>query len=191
MKREDLKTMGLTDDQIESVMMAYGKELNPLKEQINSLTSERDSLKQQVVDRDGQLDDLRKNAGENDDLKATIKQLQDDNKAAEAKYKNDLAAKEKGFKIESALRDAKAKNVKAVLSLIDTEKVNVQKDGTLDGLTDQIEAVKKSDSYLFDTENAGQPIKFGGNFGNGDNNNGAGKDDIASRIAARFAGTTE
>lgn len=191
MKREDLKTMGLTDDQIESVMMAYGKELNPLKEQINSLTSERDSLKQQVVDRDGQLDDLRKNAGENDDLKATIKQLQDDNKAAEAKYKSDLAAKEKGFKIESALRDAKAKNVKAVLSLIDTEKVNVQKDGTLDGLTDQIEAVKKSDSYLFDTENAGQPIKFGGNFGNGDNNNGAGKDDIASRIAARFAGTTE
>lgn len=191
MKREELKTMGLTDDQIESVMMAYGKELNPLKEQINSLTSERDSLQQQVVDRDSQLDDLHKNAGENDDLKATIKRLQDDNKAAEAKYKNDLAAKEKGFKIESALRDAKAKNVKAVLSLIDTEKVNVQKDGTLDGLTDQIEAVKKSDSYLFDTENAGQPIKFGGNFGNGDNNNGAGKDDIASRIAARFAGTTE
>lgn len=191
MKREELKAMGLTDDQIESVMMAYGKELNPLKEQINSLTSERDSLQQQVVDRDSQLDDLHKNAGENDDLKATIKRLQDDNKAAEAKYKNDLAAKEKGFKIESALRDAKAKNVKAVLSLIDTEKVNVQKDGTLDGLTDQIEAVKKSDSYLFDTENAGQPIKFGGNFGNGDNNNGAGKDDIASRIAARFAGTTE
>lgn len=93
MKREELKTMGLTDDQIESVMMAYGKELNPLKEQINSLTSERDSLQQQVVDRDSQLDDLHKNAGENDDLKATIKRLQDDNKAAEAKYKNDLAAK--------------------------------------------------------------------------------------------------
>jgi len=191
MKREELKELGLNDDQIAAVMTAYGKEVNPLKEQVDSLTSERENLKQQVSDRDGQLDDLRKNAGENDDLKATIKRLQDDNKAAEAKYKNDLAAKEKGFKIESALRDAKAKNVKAVLSLIDTEKVNVQKDGTLDGLTDQIEAVKKSDSYLFDTENAGQPIKFGGNFGNGDNNNGAGKDDIASRIAARFAGTTE
>ena len=66
----------------------------------------------------------------------------------------------------------------------------MQKDGTLDGLTDQIEAVKKSDSYLFDGEaKVDQPIKFGGNFGNGDNNNGTGKDDIASRIAARFAGT--
>lgn len=191
MKREELKELGLNDDQIAAVMTSYGKEVNPLKEQVDSLTSERDNLKQQVSDRDGQLDDLRKNAGKNEELEATIKQLQEDNKAAAAKYQNDLAAKEKGFKIEGALRDAKAKNVKAVLSLIDTEKVSVQKDGTLDGLTDQIEAVKKSDSYLFDAENAGQPIKFGGNFGNGDNNNGAGKDDIASRIAARFAGTAE
>lgn len=191
MKREELKELGLNDDQIAAVMTSYGKEVNPLKEQVDSLTSERDNLKQQVSDRDGQLDDLRKNAGKNEELEATIKQLQEDNKVAAAKYQNDLAAKEKGFKIEGALRDAKAKNVKAVLSLIDTEKVSVQKDGTLDGLTDQIEAVKKSDSYLFDTENTVQPIKFGGNFGNGDNNNGAGKDDIASRIAARFAGTAE
>ena len=190
MKREDLKELGLNDDQIAAVMIAYGKEVNPLKEQVDSLTSERDSLKQQVSDRDGQLDDLRKNAGKNEELEATIKQLQDDNKAAAAKYQNDLAAKEKGFKIEGALRDAKARNVKAVLSLIDTNKVSVQKDGTLDGLTDQIAAVKQSDSYLFDGETkVDQPIKFGGNFGNGDNNNGAGKDDIASRIAARFAGT--
>ena len=190
MKREDLKELGLNDDQIAAVMIAYGKEVNPLKEQVDSLTSERDSLKQQVSDRDGQLDDLRKNAGKNEELEATIKQLQDDNKAAAAKYQNDLAAKEKGFKIEGALRDAKARNVKAVLSLIDTNKVSVQKDGTLDGLTDQIAAVKKSDSYLFDGEaKVDKPIKFGGNFGNGDNNNGAGKDDIASRIAARFAGT--
>ena len=182
MKREDLKTMGLTDGQIESVMMAYGKELNPLKEQINSLTSERDSLQQQVVDRHGQLDDLRKNAGENDELKATIKQLQDDNKAAEAKYKNDLAAKEKGFKIESALRDAK---VKAVISLLDTEKVSVGKDGTLDGLTDQLDALKQSDGYLFEqTEQQGR-INIGGKFGNDDTPQV--KDDVASRIAERFA----
>lgn len=192
MKREELKELGLNDDQIAAVMTSYGKEVNPLKEQVDSLTSERDNLKQQVSDRDGQLDDLRKNAGKNEELEATIKQLQEDNKAAAAKYQNDLAAKEKGFKIEGALRDAKAKNVKAVLSLIDTEKVSVQKDGTLDGLTDQIAAVKKSDSYLFDGEaKVDQPIKFGGNFGNGDNNNAAGKDDIASRIAARFAGTAE
>src|SRR5699024_5776519 len=103
MKREELKELGLNDDQIAAVMTSYGKEVNPLKEQVDSLTSERDNLKQQVSDRDGQLDDLRKNAGKNEELEATIKQLQEDNKAAAAKYQNDLAAKEKGFKIEGAL----------------------------------------------------------------------------------------
>lgn len=190
MKREDLKELGLNDDQIASVMTAYGKEVNPLKEQVDSLTSERDSLKQQITDRDGQLDDLRKNAGKNEELEAKIKQLQEDNKATVTQYQNDLAAKEKSFKIENALRDAKAKNVKAVISLIDTDKVSVKKDGTLDGLTDQLDAVKKSDGYLFDTAEPQNRINIGGNFGNDDNTN-TGKDDIASHIAARFAKSGE
>lgn len=190
MKREDLKEMGLNDDQIASVMTAYGKEVNPLKEQLNSLTSERDSLQQQVSDRDGQLDDLRKNAGKNEELEAQIKQLQDDNKANATKYQNELAAKEKSFKIEGALRDAKAKNVKAVISLIDTDKVSVKKDGTLDGLTDQIDAVKKSDGYLFDSAESKSRINIGGNFSNNDNTN-TGTDNIASHIAQRFAQSHE
>ncbi|WP_295728642.1 phage scaffolding protein [uncultured Limosilactobacillus sp.] len=190
MKREDLKEMGLNDDQIASVMTAYGKEVNPLKEQLDSLTSERDSLQQQVSDRDGQLDDLRKNAGKNEELEAQIKQLQDDNKANATKYQNELAAKEKSFKIEGALRDAKAKNVKAVISLIDTDKVSVKKDGTLDGLTDQIDAVKKSDGYLFDTAESKSRINIGGNFSNNDNTN-TGTDNIASHIAQRFAQSHE
>ena len=182
--------MGLNDDQIASVMTAYGKEVNPLKEQLDSMKSERDSLKQQVSDRDGQLDDLRKNAGKNEELEAQIKQLQDDNKANATKYQNELAAKEKSFKIEGALRDAKAKNVKAVISLIDTDKVSVKKDGTLDGLTDQLDAVKKSDGYLFETDEPKNRINIGGNFSNNDNTD-TGKDSIASHIAARFAKSDE
>lgn len=171
-------------------MTAYGKEVNPLKEQLDSMKSERDSLKQQVSDRDGQLDDLRKNAGKNEELEAQIKQLQDDNKANATKYQNELAAKEKSFKIEGALRDAKAKNVKAVISLIDTDKVSVKKDGTLDGLTDQLDAVKKSDGYLFETDEPKNRINIGGNFSNNDNTD-TGKDSIASHIAARFAKSDE
>ncbi len=190
MKREDLKEMGLNDDQIASVMTAYGKEMNPLKEQVDNLTSERDNLQQQVSDRDGQLDDLRKNAGKNEELEAQIKQLQEDNKANAAKYQDELATKEKSFKIEGALRDAKAKNVKAVLSLIDTDKVSVKKDGKLDGLTDQLDAIKQSDGYLFESDEPKSRINIGGNFSNNDNTN-TGKDNIASHIAQRFAQSHE
>lgn len=151
MKREELKELGLNDDQVSAVMANYGKSVNEYKEQVNNLTSERDSLKGQVSDRDSQLESLKKSAGkDNDDLKEQIKKLQDDNKTSAEQYQQQMAAQAKSFKIEGALRDAKAKNVKAVLSLIDTDKVEVNKDGNLSGLTDQIDAVKKSDSYLFE-----------------------------------------
>ena len=116
--------------------------------------------------------------------------MQEDNKANAAKYQDELAAKEKSFKIEGALRDAKAKNVKAVLSLIDTDKVSVKKDGKLDGLTDQLDAIKQSDGYLFESDEPKNRINIGGNFSNDDNSD-TGKDDIASHIAARFAKSEE
>lgn len=93
MKREDLKELGLNDDQISSVMASYGKSINDYKEQVASLTSERDSLKSQIGDRDDQLETLKKSAGQdNDDLKQQIKDLQDANKANADKYKADMAA---------------------------------------------------------------------------------------------------
>ena len=80
--------------------------------------------------------------------------------------------------------------MKAVISLIDTDKVSVKKDGTLDGLTDQLDAVKKSDGYLFETDEPKNRINIGGNFSNNDNTD-TGKDSIASHIAARFAKSDE
>lgn len=69
--------------------------------------------------------------------------------------------------------------------MLDTEQVSVGKDGTLDGLTDQLDALKQSDGYLFEqTEQQGR-INIGGKFGNDDIPQV--KDDVASRIAERFA----
>lgn len=185
MKREDLKELGLNDDQISSVMASYGKSINEYKEQVASLTSERDSLKSQIGDRDDQLETLKKSAGQdNDDLKQQIKDLQDANKANADKYKADMAAQAKSFKIEGALRDAKARNAKAVLSLIDTDKVEVTKDGSLSGLDDQISAVKESDGYLFDTAEPKSHVTINPSF---KDNGGSDKESMTDRIAARLA----
>ena len=76
-----------------------------------------------------------------------------------------------------------------MLSLIDTGKVEVAKDGSLSGLTDQIDAVKKSDSYLFDGDAAkGTQVHI--NHGFKDNGNG-GSDNITNKIAARLANADE
>ena len=48
MKREDLKNLGLTDEQIEKVMAEYGKDITSLQKKVNGLTNERDGLKSQL-----------------------------------------------------------------------------------------------------------------------------------------------
>ena len=83
------------------------------------------------------------------------------------------------------MRDAKAKNIKTVLPLIDTDKVSVNKDGSLTGLSEQIDAVKKDNSYLFDAEQPKPNISLSNEFNNGNDGN-SGSDDIVNNIAQRM-----
>ena len=96
MKREDLKNLGLTDEQIEKVMAEHDKDITNLQEKVSSLTNERDK----------QLDRLQKSSKDVDDLNEQIKQLQSDNKKANEVWQNKLATQTKNFKIETVLREA-------------------------------------------------------------------------------------
>lgn len=106
MKREGLKNLGLTDEQIEKVMAEHGKDITSLQEKVNGLTNERDGLKSQLDEWDQQLVDLQKNSKNVDDLNEQIKQLQSDNKKANEEWQNKLATQTKNFKIKTALREA-------------------------------------------------------------------------------------
>ena len=75
---------------------------------------------------------------------------------------NDLNTKvseiQKTHAIESGVRDAKAKNVKAVIAQLDMEKITFT-DGQLGGLSEQLEALQKNEdtSFLFNTGNSHTP----------------------------------
>lgn len=60
MNTEELKQLGLNDEQIKGVMAAHGKVINPIKEQVTTLTSERDTAKAQLTTVTGQLDQLQR-----------------------------------------------------------------------------------------------------------------------------------
>lgn len=189
MKREELKEHGLNEEQINFVMAQNGKDVNALNEQINSLTSERDGLQGQIDERDKQLNTLKKSAKDNNELQSQIKQLQNENKTAKQNYQDQLAKQTKSFKIEGALRDAKAKNIKTVLPLIDTEKVSVNDDGTLNGLSEQLDNIKQDNGFLFGEENKTPRVEIKNGFQDGNNKNTS--DSIVSHIAERFANSNE
>ena len=71
MSREELKELGLTDEQIDKVMASHGKAIKETKEKadkVESLEGQIDDYKQQIKDRDKQLTDLEGKAKGNEDL---------------------------------------------------------------------------------------------------------------------------
>lgn len=68
----------------------------------------------------------------------------------ETKYKGELDRLRRDSAIQLALVQAKARNPKAARALLDDSKITLNADGTLSGL--DVEALKKSDPYLFEIE---------------------------------------
>ena len=149
MNTETLQGIGLNDEQIRSVMAEYGKEINPLKQAQASAEQERDSLKSQLEDVNGQLSEAQKNSKKGSELQGQLKDLQKQFDDSKAKAEEQLQATKKDYEIAAALSKAGAKNDKAVKALLDTEKVNFDDNGKLIGLSEQLEAVKKDNDFLF------------------------------------------
>ena len=107
------------------------------------------------------LADATKNAKSQEELNAKIAELTASNEKTKSEYETRIALRERDYMLQDSLKSSKAKNPKAALALLDLEKV-VIKDGKLDGLDSQIEALKKSDPYLFDVvETKPQVDRFG------------------------------
>lgn len=166
MNREELKALGLTDEQIESVMKAHGTVVNTTKQELSDVTSERDALKETVKDRDTQLDALKDIKPE--ELKQQIADLQAANETKDTEH----AAAMKDVQLSNAIKLALANNVHDVdvaATLIDKEKLVVGNDGAIVGLEEQVNSLKESKSYLFvqDAKATGGPRIFAGGNPNG------------------------
>jgi len=161
MKTEELKELGLNDEQVKGVFALRGKELNPLKE----AAAELETAKATIAERDGQLEQLRKAGGDAEALKATIEQLQKDNKTAVEAHEAQLRQLRSDAAVERALTAAGAKHMTAAKSLLAEflSTAELTSDGTLKGLEDKIkELVSGSDTgFLFESE-AGEQFKMHG-----------------------------
>lgn len=150
MNREALKALGLTDEQIDSVMASHGTVVNATKGELATITTERDDLKGQLTDRDTQLNDLSGKAKDNEVLTAEIDRLKGENATATTEMQAKLDKQAFDFSLDKALAGEKVRNPKAVKALLDMEKIKLDGDKLL-GFEDQITALKESDAYQFDT----------------------------------------
>lgn len=162
MNREQLKEIGIADEQLEGVMKLYGKSINELKDKANSidgLESQIEDYKNQLKERDTQLEELSNKAKGNEDLTAQIDELKAQNEQTKTEYENKLNEQAFNHKLENTLSGAKVKNAKAVKALLDLDIVKLE-DGELKGLNEQLESLKENESYLFESEQEGTKPNF-------------------------------
>ena len=125
------------------------------KRRLDEVIAERNRYKELVEERDSQLADLKTWAKDNEALKAQIAELQAKNKQVTEDYEKQLEEQRFAFAIERAVAKADARNVKAVVALLDTSKISLDGENLL-GFDEQIAALKKSDPYLFGVDLKGR-----------------------------------
>jgi predicted RNase H-like nuclease (RuvC/YqgF family) len=169
--KELLKKAGIPEDKLDSTITDINKELPKHfipKDKYNEVAEAKKKLETDIQERDNQLEQLKNAAGNSEELKAQIEQLQAENQKAAEEWQAKMAQMQLNFAIEKALAAAKAKNAKAVKALLDMEKVKLDGEQLL-GLDDQLKALQQSDPYLFGDS---------GKVGSGTNPPGAGDPEV-------------
>lgn len=175
MTRDEIKAIlpNITKEELDKIMAINGSDIEKAKGDTASYTKQIEDLTAQITDRDNQLTDLKSKTTDNDALSKKIEELQTANATAKANYDKIVADMKRDYAVDSSIRDAKAKNVKAVRALLDMSKIKMDGETVL-GLKDQIDALAKSDAYLFDATETTPPAKGGfvpGKGSNGSNEN--------------------
>lgn len=153
MKRKELEDLGLTKEQADAVMKINGADIENAKSvsaaEITNLQTEIEGLNGQVKERDKQLEDLKKSAGDNAELQKQIEQLQTDNATAKANHESEMNQLKVEYAVEKALTGANAKNIKAVKALLDLDDAKLDKDGNVKGLQEQIDKLVSDEDTKF------------------------------------------
>ena len=133
MTKEELKALGLTDEQVTKISEDYGKNY-VAKSQFNEKNEALKNAEKEKGELSKQIEGLKKNNDSNADLKKQIEAMQAAAKTMETEHATQLAQMKLDAAVERSLTTAKAKNTKAARALLDL------KDAKLE----------KSDAYLFD-----------------------------------------
>jgi len=169
MNVEQIKALGisnLSDEDINKIVNASTEELKEyvLKTKFDEVNSAKKQLETDVKDRDKQIEEIKKNAGDNEELKKQIETLQNENKTSKEKYEAEL----KDLQISNAIKLAisnKAQDSDLVVSLFDKTKLILSEDGKITGLDEQLKALKEGKPFLFKEEKTTEPPNQGFKFG--------------------------
>lgn len=125
MERKALEELGLTKEQIDSVLDMHHEEMTPAK---NNLKKAQDDLKlanDKVTETEGKLKELE--GLDKEGYEQKIKELQNDLKKKEEIHTAELADRDFNDLLKESISEAKGRNAKAIAALLDTDALKQSK----------------------------------------------------------------
>lgn len=173
--KEFLISKGVTEEQATEIVGGmpenkfYLANEEKLDERYEKLKRQKEDVDTLLETANTTIEDLKKSNQTNEGLQTKITEREGQIET----LKNESVAIQKQSAIELALVKNGARNPKAVKGLLDVEKVELTDEG-VKGLEEQLEALKESDAYLFQTkDDNGSP-----HIQSGEDPNGQGQDEI-------------
>ena len=200
MNKEQLLAAGFTEDQATSILGMYKKALDGQfvpKHRFDEVNTELKTVKEQLTERDTQIESLKKFEGDSKALTEKIKELETANKQKDTEYKASLALEKKKNAVRLALledEEGKPHDADMVMGLFDLEKIVCDETtGKItSGYKEQNENIRKSKSFLFEAKAdptkptgwkpAGQKPKDGDGNGSVDTSESYGKSLAAIKL---------
>ena len=148
LKKAGVENVDDLEEKISKELPKYfkpAKEFNEINEELKVIKGEKKTLEDDKKKIEDEYNNFKKGSISQADYEAKKKEIEDNSKAEIEKVRLES-------KIDLAINNAKAKNVKSVKANLDLGKIKLDGDKLL-GFDDQIEALKKSDAYLFDIDN--------------------------------------
>jgi len=118
------------------------------KDRFNEVIGSKNELKSQVGALSEELETLKKSAKGNEELTAAIQELQNKNQDWESKYNKSLI--ENAVKMQALHH--KALDPSDLAKFLDYTTLQLDEDGNVNGLKEQIDSLKESKAYLFEQE---------------------------------------
>ena len=145
MKRKFLEDLGLEAEIVQKIMDENGKDITSLKARVDDLTEQLNVKDTTITEKNNKIAELEKV-----DVEATKKQAREDGYAEGTK---EIEEFKKQNALEKALANYKAKDASIINKMLDMEKVKFNdKYEITEGLEEQINALKESHDYLFESD---------------------------------------
>lgn len=170
MKTEELLEIGLTEEQATKVLVINGKEIERYKKAAETAKTDLTAAQEQIIQRDKDIEELKKSAGDVDSVKQQLADLQAKYTTETEQYQKQIADRDYADAVNRAIADKGVKfsskaAEKAFIADLTTNRLTV-KDGALDGFESYLKAQQDSDPTAFQSDKPAptfvKPVGAGG-----------------------------